>query len=110
MGDLVDDYGWDSTESTCTGSYVTPRILALLKNLRVNRICDLGSGNGAMAGFLRQEGYYVCGVENDVKGVELSRERYPDINFYCWNIQEKPQLVLAEEKQMFDAVVSTEVI
>lgn len=106
----VDDYGWNSIESACSGGYVTPKILTILEYLKTRRVCDLGSGNGALAAVLHEAGYDVCGVENDLKGVELSRKQHPDINFYHLGVQDNPQSILDEEKQVFDVVVSTEVI
>jgi 2-polyprenyl-3-methyl-5-hydroxy-6-metoxy-1,4-benzoquinol methylase len=73
-------------------------------------VCDLGSGNGTLAGSLRDAGYYVAGVEYDQDGVRLSRMNYPGINFYNLGIQDNPAAVLAAEGQPFDAVVSTEVV
>lgn len=110
MTNVVQDYGWWSSESTYSFGYIKPIVLDILRKLNVKRVCDLGSGNGAMAASLRDDGYYVVGVENDSKGVDLSKSSYPDINFYNLGVQDRPSVILDSEDQLFDSIVSTEVV
>ena len=84
-------------------------MVKLLKQLSPHRICDLGSGNGNLAGALTAAGWQVVGVERDATGVEISRRTHPDIPFYCMSVEDDPGVLLAAEDR-FDAVVSTEVV
>lgn len=85
-------------------------MLRILQRLKVNRVCDLGAGNGAMVGALSNSGFHAAGVEYDKQGVDIARENFPGINFYNLGVQDDPALVLAGEGATFEAVVSTEVI
>lgn len=106
---IVDDYGWASDQGPQSCGYITPRILELLKQLNVKRVLDLGAGNGALCAQMASAGYEVTGVEYDKAGVELARTAHPEIPFYNFGVQDDPAMLLAHE-QVFDAVVSTEVI
>ena len=105
----VAEYGWNSLHELNSASYITPRILSLLKSLAVHRILDIGSGNGAMCSQMQSLGYKVVGVEIDEKGVEISRKAHPSIPFYQYGVQNDP-IELLKKEACFDAVVSTEVI
>jgi len=106
---IVDDYGWSSSEGPQSCGYITPRILDLLQQLGVKRVLDLGSGNGALCSEIASIGYEIAGVEYDKLGVNVARSSYPAIPFYNFGVQDNPAELLAHE-QLFDAVVSTEVI
>ncbi|MFK5969531.1 MAG: class I SAM-dependent methyltransferase [Candidatus Marithrix sp.] len=80
-----------------------------MKGLKVQRVIDVSSGNGKLCSLMRNEGYYVVGVEYDKNGVELSRSKYPEIKFYNYGVQDDPSAILAHEEK-FDVVVSTEVV
>lgn len=110
MSNVVDQYGWQSSSGPESCGYITPVVLRILKRLKVNRVCDLGSGNDALAGALRDAGFQAAGVEYDKQGVEIARQNYPGINFYNLGVQDDPAPVLAGEGAAFDAVVSTEVV
>jgi 2-polyprenyl-3-methyl-5-hydroxy-6-metoxy-1,4-benzoquinol methylase len=105
----TDDYGWTEAEGPPSCDYIAPKILSLIEELKVNRVLDLGSGNGALCSDLKKAGYEVVGVEYDKKGVEIARTACPDIRFYNLGVHDDPNLLLGSEK-CFDAVVSTEVI
>jgi 2-polyprenyl-3-methyl-5-hydroxy-6-metoxy-1,4-benzoquinol methylase len=106
---VVQEYGWSSTQGPHTCDFLAPEILRILKNLTVRRVMDLGCGNGALCATLSASGYEVVGVEYDAGGVELAKKTYPSIPFYRFGVQDDPQELLPHEKP-FDAVVSTEVI
>jgi 2-polyprenyl-3-methyl-5-hydroxy-6-metoxy-1,4-benzoquinol methylase len=106
---IVDDYGWASDQGPQSCGYIAPRILELLKQLNVRRVLDLGAGNGALCEQIASAGYEVAGVEYDKAGVELARKSHPEIPFYNFGVQDDPAVLLSHE-QVFDAVVSTEVI
>jgi 2-polyprenyl-3-methyl-5-hydroxy-6-metoxy-1,4-benzoquinol methylase len=110
MTNVVEEYGWESAaEPECCG-YITPQVLQILDTLSVKRVCDLGSGNGALVAAMRKAGYYAVGVEYDKQGVGLSQKNYPGINFYNFGVQDDPAQMLSLEGQPFDVVVSTEVV
>lgn len=110
MTNVVESYGWESESGPESCGYIAPKILQILKSLKVHRVCDLGSGNGALVNSVKQAGYYVSGVEYDTQGVLLSKKNYPEINFYNLGVQDDTATILAAEGEKFDAVVSTEVI
>lgn len=110
MSNGVDDYGWQTSTGPQSCGYVTPAVQSILKRLKVRLVCDLGAGNGTLAGALKRDGFHVVGVEYDKTGVEIAREKYPDINFHNLGVQDDPAPVLAAVNSLFDAVVSTEVV
>jgi 2-polyprenyl-3-methyl-5-hydroxy-6-metoxy-1,4-benzoquinol methylase len=102
-------FGWiASTPFYC--DYLAPAILQILKSSSAHRILDIGSGNGALANLLHSAGFYVAGVEYDAEGVDISRKLFPQINFYRVGVEDDPSQILAAEQELFDCVVSTEVI
>lgn len=105
----VEDYGWRSGESTCSGDYVVPYVLATLRRLGARRVLDLGAGNGALCGELAQAGYDVVGMEYDAGGVDIARRRHPSVTFHHLGVEQGTAALRAAEAP-FDAVVSTEVI
>lgn len=106
---VVNDYGWSSEQGPQSCGYITPRILEVLKSIKVERVLDIGSGNGTLCSELSDSGYVVAGVEYDKQGVEIAKKRNPNIHFYNYGVQDDPALLMKEEA-VFDAVVSTEVI
>lgn len=110
MSNVVENYGWDSVNGPESCNYIAPKVLQILSNLKIKRVCDLGSGNGLLVAEMHRAGHYTVGVEYDKSGVELSKKNYPGINFYNLGVQDNPVEVLDLEGQRFDAVVSTEVI
>ncbi|ADL55316.1 class I SAM-dependent methyltransferase [Gallionella capsiferriformans] len=110
MTNVVESYGWKTATGPESCDYIAPEILKILGRLKVRRVCDLGSGNGALAAMLRKEGYYAAGVEYDQQGVALSQKNYPGITFYNLGVQDDPTSMLVSEGQPFDVVVSTEVV
>lgn len=110
MTNIVDSYGWESEQAPDSCNFLTPEVLRILKTLKVTRVCDLGSGNGALANTMNQAGYYVSGIDYDTQGVELSKDKYQDINFYNLGVQDDPAPLINAEGQLFDTVVSTEVV
>lgn len=110
MPNSVAEYGWLTSTGPESCSYITPEILRILKSLNVHRVCDVGSGKGALSGAIQKSGFYISGVEYDKQGVELSQRNYPDINFYNIGVQDDPAEIVSAEGQLFEAVISTEVI
>jgi len=74
----------------------------------VERICDLGCGNGYMTGALADLGYEVVGVDASETGIRIAREAYPQAAFIESLIDE--QLSSNLDLGKFDLVVSSDVI
>jgi 2-polyprenyl-3-methyl-5-hydroxy-6-metoxy-1,4-benzoquinol methylase len=87
---------------------LSPFVNKILKLHNLHKIVDLGSGNGYLAGFLQEQGFNVVGFERDKEGVRISSEKYKNIKFYNLGVEDDPRLILRGE--LFDAVVSTEVV
>ncbi len=105
----VETYGWESATGLHSCNYITPKIISILKSLKVRRIADLGSGNGALCASLKAEGFDVVGIEYDKQGCEIARKHHPGIPFYNFGVQDNPKGLL-ETEDKFDLVVSTEVV
>lgn len=106
---IVNEYGWASSKKPNSCGYITPCILDILNKIKVKRVCDLGSGNGALCSHLALSGYDAVGVEYDGSGVEIAIKLCPNVPFYRFGVQDDPDELLKSE-QIFDAVISTEVI
>ncbi len=106
-GHISADYGWRDAEPTCAHTYLEPVVLQSLQCLGVRRVLDLGCGNGALCRTLKDAGFDVAGCDADRAGVELARGRNPDIRFEVMDMAGAPGPFAGE---IFDAVVSTEVV
>ena len=74
-------------------------------------VCDLGSGNGYLAGQLARHGYRITGIDASATGIALAKRFYAtdSVEFICNEIT--PGLVGSRLKPgSFDAVVSSDVI
>jgi 2-polyprenyl-3-methyl-5-hydroxy-6-metoxy-1,4-benzoquinol methylase len=110
-GAVVSGYGWSTAEAPGSCGYVTPAVLEILRTLRVHSVVDLGCGNGQLCAQLRAAGFDATGVDADEAGITIARATYPGIHFYQRGFEGDPaQLLQAEGRRCFDAVVSTEVI
>jgi 2-polyprenyl-3-methyl-5-hydroxy-6-metoxy-1,4-benzoquinol methylase len=110
VSNTVESYGWESTADPGSCAYISPAVLSILRSLNVKRVCDVGSGNGALVMQLINEGFSAVGIEHDQQGVERSRAHCPEVNFYQMGVQDDPTSILVAEGGVFDAVVSTEVV
>lgn len=105
-----DAYSWATACPPGSYPYITPCVLRILKRFQIRRVCDVGSGNGALAATLDEAGYHVVGVDPDEDGVALSTRQYPNISFYALAVEDDPSPMVQNEGSLFDAVVSTEVV
>lgn len=108
-GNIVEKYGWDTSEETCAHGYITPEIKKTLERLGSNKVLDLGCGNGALCKLLSKEGYYMVGVEYDHDGFSIASSSNPNLSFYNLGVQDSPSSMI-EREGLFDTVISTEVI
>jgi 2-polyprenyl-3-methyl-5-hydroxy-6-metoxy-1,4-benzoquinol methylase len=107
--DSTDGYGWKTIAPTYSASYISPAVLRVASELRLEKIADLGAGNGALCAVLANAGIATIGIENDSAGVALATQAHPEIHFYQAGVQDDPGAIIDAEG-LFDAVVSTEVI
>ncbi len=107
--DSLPSYGWGNATSPCSCAYLAPKVIQLLRSLKVQKVADLGSGNGALCNALKCQGFDPVGVEYDKDGCSLSTKIYPHIPFYNMGFEDEPEALLDTEGS-FDAVISTEVI
>jgi len=107
----VADYGWSTAQGPESCAYVAPLVIAVLRSLRAHSVLDLGCGNGQLCSQLYAAGFDVVGVDADEAGIAIARANYPAIRFHRCGVDGDPmQLLRAEGRSRFDAVVSTEVI
>lgn len=107
--DAENDYGWSSSDASCSHDYISPTVLSIAARFNSKKILDLGCGNGVLCNQLKNEGHEVVGVEYDKKGCQISAEANKDLNFYNLGVQDDPSEIV-EKEGFFDMVVSTEVI
>lgn len=92
-----------------SGAGLASVFLRVIEQLfQVKTICDLGCGNGYMAGQLAQLGYEVTGVDASPSGLEIARSNYPKVHFVEALIDAK--LSEATGLRDFDLVISSDVI
>ena len=65
-----------------SGEKLTEVFVALVKKLDgVRSICDLGCGNGHIAGRLASAGYEVTGIDASRSGIRIAQQTYPTVKF-----------------------------
>jgi 2-polyprenyl-3-methyl-5-hydroxy-6-metoxy-1,4-benzoquinol methylase len=89
-----------------SGEKLTQVFVALAKKLDgVQSICDLGCGNGHIAGRLASLGYEVTGIDASRSGIRIAQQTYPEVKFV--------EALINRELtgfQTFDLVISSDVI
>jgi len=94
-------------KAPCNNAYINPVILKLCQTHGVQRILDLGCGNGSLCRELVDAGFQVSGVEPSRDGIAAARRLVPQSTFYEMSVYDVPGCM---PECRFDAVVSTEVI
>lgn len=104
-------YGWISSESPDSCNYIGPEIMRLVKRFDPARVLDIGSGNGSLCESIKRFNPKIelLGIENDIDGVKIATENVPDVKFYNYSIYNDPK-ELIDKEELFDLVISTEVI
>lgn len=108
MNTQTANYGWTS-EAPHSCNYLAPKIIELLRGLAVERVLDLGCGNGSLCAALQASGWQAVGVEPDEAGLVIARASHTSVIFHAFGVHSDPAELLALEAP-FDAVVSTEVV
>jgi SAM-dependent methyltransferase len=111
MSVVYKDFGWRSRAAANgeVGVRLASKLIAKVNGQsNIRTVCDLGCGNGYLAGQLANQGYEVVGVDASETGIRLAREHYPASRFICAQIG--PGGVYRSEAGKFDMVISSEVI
>ena len=92
-----------------SGVSLTQAFIRIITRLEgVERICDLGCGNGYLAGKLAALGYDVTGVDASPSGIEIARHTYAQAKFIFAAVD--GSLPQDAQAGTFDLVVSSDVI
>ncbi|MEK6280441.1 MAG: methyltransferase domain-containing protein [Acidobacteriota bacterium] len=105
------DFGWGTPDPAngSSGAGLADSVIKVIERLDdAERICDLGCGNGYLAGRLSELGYQVTGIDASPSGIEVATNQYPNVKFLCSPIEDSPRTALNEA--VFDLVVSSDVI
>lgn len=105
------DFQWKAPDPANgdSGKGLSDALVGLILKLdSIRSICDLGCGNGYLAGRLAQLGHSITGIDASPSGVELARTHYPDADFVCSMIDS--HLIEILPKVNFDLIVSSDVI
>lgn len=103
----VKDYGWISDQASDCNDFIAPKIIEICRQLEIQRILDMGCGNGVISGRLVKNNFDVTACDTDQKGIEIAKKSLPGINFKILGVYDDPALLGEND---FDAIISTEVI
>ena len=103
---LVENYGWSSNKPELSHHYLLPIVLKGLRKYKVNKLLDIGTGNGATLPIWSQNGFNVSAMEPDKIGFEIaSKNVIADVRqLGCSDI------LPLDWKNNFDGIVSLEVV
>lgn len=103
----VAHYGWKNAEPKDSQAYLSDSVVKILRNLKAEKILDLGCGNGAFSHYLHNQGFNVIGCDADRGGIEIAQAGNSGAKFKQLSVYDSPDLL---HEAPFDAVVSAEVI
>ena len=101
------EFEWhaEGAANGASGEKLTEVFVRLVQQIDgVRSICDLGCGNGHIAGRLASLGYEVTGVDASASGIGIAQRAYPNVKFVEALIDR--DLALND----FDLVISSDVI
>src|SRR5215213_1660975 len=100
------EWSTDRAANGVSGEKLTEVFVRLVQELDgVKSICDVGCGNGHIAGRLASLGYRVTGIDASRSGISIARRTYPNVKFV--------QALLNQHtvaSNHFDLVVSSDMI
>jgi 2-polyprenyl-3-methyl-5-hydroxy-6-metoxy-1,4-benzoquinol methylase len=102
------EWGTSGPGNGKAGAGLTKAFLnAIAKLDNIKTICDLGCGNGYMAGHLADLGYQVTGVDASTSGIDIAQNKYSNVKFLQATVDS--DLGRSGLKD-FDLVVSSDVV
>ena len=105
------EFEWRSEDAAngASGEKLTDVFVSLVQKIgSAGSICDLGCGNGHIAGKLASLGYQVTGIDASRSGIEIAQRAYPNVNFIEALIDRT--LIDRDTLSEFDLVISSDVI
>ena len=102
------EFEWSTAAAAngASGEKLTEVFVTLVKKIDgVRSICDLGCGNGHIAGRLASLGYNVTGVDASPSGIQIAKRAHPNVEFVEALIDRN-----LTRLQRFDLVISSDVI
>jgi 2-polyprenyl-3-methyl-5-hydroxy-6-metoxy-1,4-benzoquinol methylase len=102
------EFEWRTADAGngASGEKLTDVFVALVQKIDgVRSICDLGCGNGHIAGRLAALGYEVTGIDASPSGIRIAERTYPSVRFVEAMIDRD-----LTELGTFDLVISSDVI
>lgn len=78
----ISGYEYSNAELNHSHEYLLPKLLKILNVYhldKLDRVFDLGCGNGSIANYLSKEGYSVYGVDPSKIGIEYSSSNFPNL-------------------------------
>jgi trans-aconitate methyltransferase len=60
--------------------------LAILEDYNFDKILDIGCGKGSLTHLLKKKNNYVLGVDISQTAINIVKERFPDIDFICTDV------------------------
>jgi 2-polyprenyl-3-methyl-5-hydroxy-6-metoxy-1,4-benzoquinol methylase len=102
------EFEWSTARAGngASGEKLTEVFVALVEKIDgVRTICDLGCGNGHIAGRLGLHGYQVTGIDASRSGIRIAQQTYPEVKFVEALINRD-----LNGLQTFDLVISSDVI
>jgi 2-polyprenyl-3-methyl-5-hydroxy-6-metoxy-1,4-benzoquinol methylase len=103
------EFEWQTERAAngASGEKLTELFVALVQKIDgVRSICDLGCGNGHIAGRLNLHGYQVTGIDASRSGIGIARRSYPSVKFVEARLDQVEEVGLPR----FDLVISSDVI
>jgi SAM-dependent methyltransferase len=103
-------YGGEAHPSGAAGRALGAKLVAVVQGLGgVKSVCDLGCGNGWLAGALAAAGFDVTGVDASPTGIGIAARAHGNARFVLADF-DAPDAAAAIPGAPFDCVVSSDVI
>jgi 2-polyprenyl-3-methyl-5-hydroxy-6-metoxy-1,4-benzoquinol methylase len=103
---IAESYGWKNAQPCCSQAYLEPLVLEVCRKWQLQRVLDVGTGNGSLIPSWIAQGWSVSAMEPDEEGFRIaSRYSRADIRQIGVGDQMPP-----EWRNAFDAVISLEVV
>jgi 2-polyprenyl-3-methyl-5-hydroxy-6-metoxy-1,4-benzoquinol methylase len=105
---ITANYHWRNADPPPSYAWNQPRILQVCQALKVDKILDLGCGNGALARSLARAGFNLTACDVDRNGISIAAAHNPEnVRFQVLSAYDDARAIGDHD---FDVVLSTEVI